>query len=308
MKLNPIEIKNDFYTLSQLTKRNTLVFLKDKAGVFFSLLAPLIILLLYILFLGDLQVSSVISFFPQEMQPDEKAVKAYVDSWMIAGVLSVACITVSLGANTVIVQDRTGGILNDGLSSPVKKRLITLSYFLFNFFVTSAIVFIVYLVCLAYLAIGGGWYLTAADIFSIFGLILFSSLSSTLITTFICYFIKTMPQLGAFQGIASAVLGFFIGAYMPMSLMPKAAQYISALIPGSHSAAMFRQILMRGALENLGKNLPAEAVKSIAESFVMEVDFFGVKMNAGMMALYLAASTLLFLSLILIFSFKKKKK
>ncbi|MDD4543026.1 MAG: ABC transporter permease, partial [Clostridia bacterium] len=35
------------------TKRNLMVFFKDKSAVFFSLLATLIIVALYLLFLGD---------------------------------------------------------------------------------------------------------------------------------------------------------------------------------------------------------------------------------------------------------------
>ena len=40
------------YALLSLARRNLKVFLKDKANVFFSLLAPLIVLALYALFLG----------------------------------------------------------------------------------------------------------------------------------------------------------------------------------------------------------------------------------------------------------------
>ena len=43
------------YALWLLTRRNLKIFLKDKANVFFSLLAPLIVLALYVLFLGRLQ-------------------------------------------------------------------------------------------------------------------------------------------------------------------------------------------------------------------------------------------------------------
>ena len=44
---------NAFY---RLTVRNLKLFLKDKMQVFFSLLAPLIVLFLYVAFLGDVQM------------------------------------------------------------------------------------------------------------------------------------------------------------------------------------------------------------------------------------------------------------
>ena len=57
-----MKFSDSLYTLRQMTLRNIKIFLKDRAAVFFSLLAPLIVLMLYILFLGDIQVSSVKSF------------------------------------------------------------------------------------------------------------------------------------------------------------------------------------------------------------------------------------------------------
>ena len=43
---------NVFRALMQLTLRNLKVFVKDRANIFFSLLAPLIVLALYVLFIG----------------------------------------------------------------------------------------------------------------------------------------------------------------------------------------------------------------------------------------------------------------
>lgn len=300
--------KESFYTLTQLTKRNIKIFLSDKAGVFFSMLAPLIVLLLYVLFLGDVQVNSVMSFVPDSFALNENAVQAYVDCWMIAGVLSVSCITVSLGANSVMVLDKTRGILNDSLSSPVKRWVITASYFLYNFIVTVAITLVALGVCLIYLVISGGWYLTLADVLLTICTVILSSLSATLITVFLCGFFKTENALSAFSGIISSVIGFFIGAYMPMSIMPKALQYASGLFPGSHSAGIFRNYLMTGALENLGKDLPSEILEKLSEAFAMKVNFFGEAVGINFMYIFVAVSIVIFAALNFFFSFKKKAR
>lgn len=42
-----------------MTARNLKIFLKDKANIFFSLLAPLIVLALYVLFLGRVQADGI---------------------------------------------------------------------------------------------------------------------------------------------------------------------------------------------------------------------------------------------------------
>ena len=45
--------------LCALTMRNLKVFLRDKANVFFSLLSPLIVLGLYVLFIGRMQSDGI---------------------------------------------------------------------------------------------------------------------------------------------------------------------------------------------------------------------------------------------------------
>ena len=49
------------YALAKFASRNLKVFLKDRANVFFSLLAPLIVLALYVLFLGRLQSDGMLA-------------------------------------------------------------------------------------------------------------------------------------------------------------------------------------------------------------------------------------------------------
>ena len=45
-----MSLTDQLYALSRLVRRNLKLFLKDKAAVFFSLLAPMIVLLLFLLF------------------------------------------------------------------------------------------------------------------------------------------------------------------------------------------------------------------------------------------------------------------
>ena len=87
------------YALFALARRNIKVFLKDKANVFFSLLAPLIVLALYALFLGRVQTDGILAALAEAgVTGGESAVRAFCDSWMLAGSVSCACITVPLCA------------------------------------------------------------------------------------------------------------------------------------------------------------------------------------------------------------------
>jgi len=84
-----------------LARRNLTVFFRDKAAVFFSLLSALIVFGLYIFFLGDLWTSNLESIVNgQEI----------MDSWLIAGLLTITSFTSAMGAYGVMVEDKARGI------------------------------------------------------------------------------------------------------------------------------------------------------------------------------------------------------
>lgn len=291
---------DDFFAFLQLVKRHCKVFLKDRMAVFFSLLAPIIVFLLYALFLGDLQEDTVLSFFPEGVTVPEGAVSAFVDSWMVSGVLGTACFTVSFSANTIMVQDKCRGQIRDCLVSPVKRTTVTLAYFAFNFIVTVAVVTIVTLLCFVYLAATGGFRMSAGDAFATLWNVAFSALSSTLFSVFVCSFFRTEGALSGFIGIVSAAIGFLIGAYMPLSAFPDGVEYLAALLPGTHSAGLFRNFLMSGALADLTAGLPQAVYDGLLDAFSMRLDFFGKAAGTDVMALYVAGSIFLLAALNLI--------
>ena len=73
-----------------LALRNIKCYLRDKTAVFFSFLSPLIILMLYLLFLGDIQNQSLLAIFQQAgLSASSSHVSQFVASWLISGVMSV---------------------------------------------------------------------------------------------------------------------------------------------------------------------------------------------------------------------------
>lgn len=279
----------EFRSFRALTFRGVRIFLRNRAGVFFSLLSPLIVFLLYVLFLGDIQISSVRSAL-EGIPYDEDVLKAFVDGWMIAGVVSVSCITVSFSAQSVMIEDREHGALFDLLVSPVRRPTVTAAYFACNLAVTCAVVLVMYCVCLIYLAFVG-WCLSVADVFSAIGMIVLSALSACMLSTLICGFIRSSSVHSAVTGILSAAIGFLMGAYMPVSVFPTAVQYIVLFVPGTYSAGVFRNIFCGEALKKLCEGAPVAAEEAIREAFSMDMDFFGTQIG-GKEMLWIFAITI----------------
>lgn len=284
--MNAKKIKDNAAVVSGLVERSLKIFLKDKASVFFSLLAPLIVLGLYLLFLGDIQMDGIKAAF--EGAPiDDKLLKSFVDSWMLAGVVSVTCVTVSFSVQGITVQDREKGVLNDMLASPISRGIIDLSYLISNFVVTLCICLIVLGVAFVYVAITG-WTLSFVDVVLLIALTIMSVLSASVISTLVGLAFRTSSQHSAFVGIISAVIGFVMGAFMPLSAFPKGVQYVTLFVPATYSAALYRNLFMRGALEKIDAALPG-AEDGLKGSFSMELDFFGKTIGADMQAVIFAA-------------------
>lgn len=271
-------MKRNFLTLCHLVKRETKIFLSDKAGVFFSLLAPLIVLFLYVMFLGDVQMNALESAL-QGLPVEHDVMRAFVDGWMLAGVLSTSCITVSFSAQSLMIADRETGVNADMLTSPVNRGVLRLGYLAYTLAVTAAICFVVLAIALVYLAISG-WYLSVGDVFELFGVLLASVASAAMLSNLICMALRTQSAHSVFVGIMSAAIGFLIGAYMPLSAFPKAIQYIVLFIPGTYSACVFRDVFMRGALAKIAETVPA-AADGVADGFSMTLDGFGTTLHAG---------------------------
>lgn len=284
-------VKQKLYASGELVLRNLKIFVGDKASVFFSLLAPLIVLLLYVFFLKELQIDSAAAMFG-DVPVDPGLIEKTVNNWMLAGVVSVACVTVSFSAQEREIKDRETGVVADIKASPLPRPLIEMSYFLSNLVITLCICAAVLVVALIYAAISG-WTLSAGDVAGLFACLVMSALSASLITGLISRFVRTSSQHGALVGIVSAAIGFLMGAYMPIGIFPKAVQYITLFVPGTYSAALFRELFMSGTVDELAAVSP-QAAEAIESAYSLEIDFFGVQIGAEKIAAIFAATIALF--------------
>lgn len=100
-------------------KRNILLYFRDKATVFFSLLAVIILVALYVLFLGDMTAKQL---------PDFPAKRALLMSWFIAGMLAITSMTTTLGSFGILVDDRANKTYMDFYSSPISRTKLVGGY------------------------------------------------------------------------------------------------------------------------------------------------------------------------------------
>ena len=275
--------------------RNLKIFVKDKANIFFALLAPLIVLGLYILFLGKTQTDALLEALKgMGVTGADGDIRSFADCWMLSGVMASAGVTVPLCACGVMVQDQTRGIRNDLLSSPVPRWMPPAAYFLSVVLAGFLIGLAVLALCLGWLALSGSWFLTALEVLGLVGLLFLSVLSSSTLLVFVVGFLRTEGAFTGLNVILGTVIGFLIGAYMPLSMFPKGVQYVTLFVPGSYSAALFRNLFLNGALENISQNVSAPFAESLAEQYSLRLDAFGTSLSPAATAVILAGTVLLF--------------
>ncbi len=291
----------------QLTKRHLLVFFRNKIRVFYTLMVPVIIFVVYIFFLRGLELSTIDGILGDldiEKTPElSKYINAIVDSWMLGGITALSTFTVSLQTNSIIVCDKENGVNRDFASSPVRKNLLIGSYFLFNFIVTFLICFIFVLICLVYLVCMDEFMITFTDFAGLVGILVYSTVVATLFTVFISSFIKHEPTLASIIAIFSTALGFLIGAYMPLEQLPTWVQNVCAFFPGTYSCSLLRYAFLTTPIANMSAYVfetvaeGSALLNQLTANFGCRLEFFNIAVDPGYQALAIAVFIVVFVVL-----------
>ena len=268
--------------MKYLVKRNLLIFFRDKGSVFFSLLGVLIIIGLYVLFLGDIMVKDL---------GDLPGARFLMDSWIMSGLLAVTPVTTSLGAMGVVIEDKKYGMYKDFAASPIKRNVLYGGYLISGFLISLILSLVTFFLAEIYIVIYGGELLAAAAAGKALAMILLTTASSGIMMFYMVSWFKSVNTFSAASTVIGTLMGFLTGIYIPVGALPSSIQTVVKLFPPSHAAVLFRRIMMEQAERITFAGAPAENL----EAFHLEL---GAAFQVGKKVLSPAAS----LIYILIFS------
>ena len=262
--------------LAALIKRNIKLYFMDKGMFLTSLITPVILLVLYSTFLGNVYEDSFRGALEAAgATVSDDLIWGCVGGQLVSSPLAVSCVTVPFCANLLMVQDKITGARGDLTIAPVKLGTLGLSYYLATLVSTLLINYAAMAVCLGYLA-AVGWFLTAADVAALALDVTLLVLFGTALSSCVNFPLSTNGQASAVGTIVSAGYGFLCGAYMPISNFSDGLQKALSFLPGTYGTSLLRNHAMRGVFEEMKRiGFPAEVMEAIRDSVDCNLYFFG---------------------------------
>ena len=294
--------------LKVLIKRNIKLFFKDKGMIFTSLITPMILLVLYVSFLGNVYRMSFTDNLPAFIDIPDKVIDGLVGGQLISSILAVSCVTVAFCSNMLMVQDKANGCIRDITVSPVSGAVLAVAYYVATLASTLIICFSATALCLGYLAVTG-WYLTVTDVLLILSDVLLLALFGTALSSVINFFLSSQGQISAVGSIVSSTYGFVCGAYMPISQFSEGLQKVLAFLPGTHGTVLVRNHSMNGAISELeALGVPADAVNALRDAVDCNLYFFDTRVSIGAMYATVGITVALLIAAYIILTAVKIKK
>ncbi|MBR5022104.1 MAG: ABC transporter permease [Oscillospiraceae bacterium] len=291
-----------------LIKRNVKLFFKDKGMFFTSLITPVILLVLYATFLGNVYRDSFTMNLPETVKLSEKLLDGMVGGQLISSLLAVSCVTVAFCSNFLMVQDKAIGTIKDLRISPMKASTLSLSYYIASLISTLTICFVATGLCLGYLAVTG-WYLPVRDVLYLLLDVALVVLFGTALSSVINLFLSSQGQISAVGTIVSSGYGFICGAYMPISSFGQGLQKVISFLPGTYGTALTRNHAMQGALAKMEKEgIPAELIGELKDALDCNLYFFEKQVSIPVMYGILVGTILVLIAVYILLNQLLNKK
>lgn len=262
--------------IAVLTGRNLILFFRDRAGVFFSLLSVLILIALYALFLGNLQVDNLVERFPNA---DAADIHWFVGAWVLAGITMITTLTTALASLSVFVDDRASGRFVDILISPIRRGELIAGYLLSSFVISVTMSALVVVVGQVYLLSQGGGMMPWGRIAETLGYVVLSSAAFSALSSFAVTFLRSSAAFSTLSTVVGTIIGFLAGAYIPVGTFPDAVRDVINALPFAQAAMLIRGPMTAEALAALTDG-HAEASTAVEAFYGISADVGGLEVDS----------------------------
>lgn len=262
--------------LKTITSRNLKLYLRDKGAVFFSLMSMLIVIVLMLLFLGDMQTENITDMLKgipgHDTSNDEKNAKLLILSWTCAGILAINAVTVTLSAMSSMIKDKESGAVYAIYTAPVSRGLIAFGYVLSawaaSVFICMLTMFLTELYCVF---CGMEWF-SAAVHMKLAGMIMVNSFTYAAMMYVAATVMQSERAWSGFGTIVGTLTGFLGGIYLPIGQLSEGIGNFMKSTPIIYGTVLFRELMTEQAVHTTFQDLPREVEDTYRE--MMGIDLF----------------------------------
>jgi len=262
-----------------LTKRNSLIYMRDKKAVFFSVLSMLIVLGLMVIFLGSMNSQDLLLLLERyggernEAQ-DRINVEHLIQLWILSGILIVNSVTVTLTVIGTMVQDEEQSRLASFYVAPVKRGKLVLGYVLAAWFTGAGLSILTLIAGELYMVFSGKGLLPVSTLMVMCGMIFLNTFVYASIGYLLAMFIHSYSAWGGMLTIVGTLVGFAGGIYLPLSSFSERIQTVLKCLPVLQGVSMMRKVCLEEVTEITFEGMPSQAVEIFQERM-------GVTLTAG---------------------------
>ena len=250
----------------ELISRNRKVYTRDRLAFFMSFLSVIILILVYQVFLGQIQIDAIKEALNSATASTDTI--QMVNYWLISGLTTIISMTSTLGAFGVMVSDREKKLSEDFKVSPVSNFKIELSYAVF------AILFGIIMTmfsCIFAIGMFNGFSslldFSTTDYLSILGIVSMGTVLAATIILPILAFIRTSSAFTTLSTIVGTFIGFISGVYLSIGSVGESLQQVMTWFPLTQVNALLKQILMKDAISKVFDHAPSTVIMNYKESY-----------------------------------------
>ncbi|MCM1056141.1 MAG: ABC transporter permease [Firmicutes bacterium] len=238
-----------------------MVFLRDRAAVFFSVLSMLIVLGLMVVFLGKMNCDELVELLAQfggerDRALDERNAAYLIQLWTLGGILVVNSVTVTMTVLGIMVRDETKKCIMAFYVTPVDRVKLSLGYILASWLVGTGM-------CVLTLAAGEVYFMArgyglpgGAALLKLTGIIALCAFTFSALGYLLALFVHSDSAWSGLLTIIGTLVGFLGGIYLSLGSLSEGLQNVLKCTPILHGAAMLRNVCTQEVIEETFAGLP----------------------------------------------------
>lgn len=256
--------------LIRLIKRNILVYTRDRANVFFSLLSMIIVIGLMALFLGNMNIENILCLLQEyggvrDSATDRENARNLVVLWSVAGIIVVNSVTVTLTMIGIMVEDRDLKRLPSFFVSPISRTIFVIAYILAAFVVGMIMCTLTFILAQIIIIVLGGTFLPLLQIVKILLLIAVNVFCFAALGLLMSVFVHSRSAFSGLSTIVGTLVGFLAAIYLPLGALPSGIQKALKCFPLLHGSSLMRKVFTESAISSTFRNCPEQLIREYSE-------------------------------------------